>query len=387
MKYLLLISGLLLALVAAIFSVTGLSVLYGGSLMVVSLFVVLEAAKVSIAFAFHTIKVYKVPLTIAMVVLALVTSLGVFAGLNSSFQETAVKLDVARNKELVISNRLERVKNAQESNIDLLKQINEQIASARKALFDPAVSTWMQNGERMSVVDKRQRNVVQDQVKGLEAEKGKLDSLEKVYQDQVSTLEDSITTLKLSQTEFVEAGPLIFISETFDISLGQTSFYFSLLIVLVFDPMALLLVSLFHNWEDTKPVVTSTPDSSDPVASPSISPPVLSVISTPEPEVVLSDPPPPIPPPEFESEEYLDLRTELIPSQPAEEVVTEDDEAMVVDPEPSSQVQTNIYGDYLDLKLAKLMDRILDVPIENRQKFYELLQQGNAEGAEKLITL
>jgi cell division protein FtsL len=251
LKILLGFSALLIAGCAAYFSVTGLGVLFSGASMAVMIMASsLEFAKlVSASYLkqrWSEIGGFnKIYLTLAVGILMFITSLGIFGYLSNAFQQQNLKLQQIQREISVWESKItqDTVQIGQ-----LTKQITELNSNQGKIIGDGKV-----NNRILKSVDNR------------DAQIGKLQDKIGVLQDSVVKFNEKINEIKNNNigTER-EVGGFRFVAEAFGLELNTVVKFFIILIVLVFDPLAIALVIAFNgmmrNKPETKPDNTNNPD-------------------------------------------------------------------------------------------------------------------------------
>lgn len=240
LKVLVGLSAVLVAGCAAYFSVTGLGVLFAGaSLSVMVMAGALELAKLVAATylkqEWDTLKGFnKWYLTISVATLMLITSAGIFGYLSNAFQQQnlsiqKVERDIAVYQTQIDKNEKEidryttqltnqqNIRNSQEANLS--KQIDKDKSTSR-------VSQMIRNADKeITSISKR------------------IDELTK--ENNVSL--DSINSIKNNNIELErEVGGFRFVAEAFNVPLNDVVKFFILIIVLVFDPLAVALIIAFN---------------------------------------------------------------------------------------------------------------------------------------------
>jgi hypothetical protein len=240
LKYLVGLSAIVVAGCAAYFSVTGLGVLFAGA--TVSVMVMagsLEFAKLVAATylkqQWDVIKGFnKWYLAISVATLMLITSAGIFGYLSNAFQQQNLELqkverDIAVYQTQITKNDTEiaryttqlnnqqNIRNSQESNLS--KQIDNNRSTSR-------VSQMIRSADKeIASVSKR------------------IDEL--TIQNNVAL--DSINAIKNNNIELErEVGGFRFVAEAFNVPLNDVVKFFILIIVLVFDPLAVALIIAFN---------------------------------------------------------------------------------------------------------------------------------------------
>jgi hypothetical protein len=240
LKYLVGLSAIIVAGCAAYFSVTGLGVLFAGATVSVMVMAgALEFAKLVAATylkqQWDTIKGFnKWYLATSVATLMLITSAGIFGYLSNAFQQQNLELqkverDIAVYQTQITKNDAEitryttqltnqqNIRNSQESNLS--KQIDKDKSTSR-------VTQMIKTADKeIASVSKR------------------IDEL--TIQNNVAL--DSINSIKNNNIELErEVGGFRFVAEAFNVPLNDVVKFFILIIVLVFDPLAVALIIAFN---------------------------------------------------------------------------------------------------------------------------------------------
>jgi cell division protein FtsL len=233
LKILLGFSALVIAGCAAYFSVTGLGVLFSGASVAVMIMAgSLEFAKlVSASYLkqkWSEIGGFnKIYLTLAVGILMFITSLGIFGYLSNAFQQQNLKLQQIQREISVWESKItqDTIQIGQ-----LSKQITELNQNQGKIIGDGKV-----NNRILKSVDNRDVQI------------GKLQDKIGILQDSVVKFNEKINEIKNNNigTER-EVGGFRFVAEAFGIELNTVVKFFIILIVLVFDPLAIALVIAFN---------------------------------------------------------------------------------------------------------------------------------------------
>ena len=240
LKYLVGISAILIAGTAAYFSVTGLGVLFSGAAIAVMVMAgSLEFAKLVTATylkqKWDEIKGFnKWYLSFSVVVLMLITSAGIFGYLSNAFQQQNLKLDQVQREISVYQNQItkndgeisryttqlnnqQNIRNSQESNLS--KQIDKDKSTSRVT-------------QMIRTADKEISSI-----------SNRIDELTK--QNNIAL--DSINAIKNNNISIErEVGGFRFVAESFGVELNSVVKFFIILIVIVFDPLAIALVIAFN---------------------------------------------------------------------------------------------------------------------------------------------
>jgi len=233
LKFLVGFSALIIAGCAAFFSVTGLGVLFSGASTAVMVMAgSLEFAKLVAATylkqMWDEIKGFnKWYLTIAVGILMMITSAGIFGYLSNAFQAQSLQLQQVDREVLVFSTKIEQ----NNSQITQLNTQLGQLSSTQNTILDKGTV----NNRLLRSIDNKDRQVatVNKKISALQDENAK--NNEKIN-------EIKIKNLDLEK----EVGGFRFIAEAFNIELKNVVKFFIFLIVLVFDPLAIALIIAFN---------------------------------------------------------------------------------------------------------------------------------------------
>ena len=234
---------------AAFYSVSGLSKLFAGAALEVTIMAAsLEVAKLVIASLLYrywsTINKYlRTYLSIAAVVLVLITSMGIYGFLSAAYQDTYRQLTVKENQTAFLTQKkdfyekdvvrydteLERISN----NISTLSNAKATSIQVRDTTISGGVRTTVSTAELR--LAQQRIGVEEENRKTVQAKREvAADSLQK-YQLQILDLENN--------TEVAgELGPLQYLSGLTGAPMDKIINILLLIIIFVFDPLAISLV-------------------------------------------------------------------------------------------------------------------------------------------------
>lgn len=248
LKYAMLGLALAVAGCAAYFSVWGLSQLFAGaSTAVIIMASVLELGKIVTTTALHTYwnklaKTLRVYLAISVVILMIITSAGIYGFLSNAYQSTANKLEIHEG-ELGV---LEAKKGTfEKSVID-----NQKLIDTKTKRLDQLSNLRNNQETRMdNSASNRDRNSVRSDIKSADSEIQKLnaeiDALNArniVLADSINAYNVKVIELKSGSQVAAEVGPLKYIAQLTGIPMASVVNYLILLLIFVFDPLAVALV-------------------------------------------------------------------------------------------------------------------------------------------------
>jgi len=234
---------------AAFYSVFGLSKLFAGAnVEVIIMAGSLEVAKLVIASLLYqywdTInKLLRTYLTIAAIILVIITSMGIYGFLSAAYQDTYQTLLVNENKIEFLENKSTFYEDDIERYDQELKQIMDNISVLSNAksrsiqVKDTSVAGGIRN--TISTVDLR---LAQDRLR-IEEDKRKDVYLKRtVAADSLQKYKLEILQLQNSSDTTSELGPLKYLAGLTGISMDKIINILLLVIIFVFDPLAVSLV-------------------------------------------------------------------------------------------------------------------------------------------------
>ena len=246
--FLIAFSALSISASAAFYSVTGLSKLFAGaSFAVIVMASSLEISKLVIASLLYQYwdklnKGLKIYLTIAVVILILITSAGIYGFLSGAYQETATKSNIIdKQVELlgIKKSSFEKIK----TQYDTEKQsLTENISTLRNALGNNTQSYRDATGNIINYSSSANRKAYEKQLEVAIQKDEQLTSKIQTFNDSIISLETRIVEVQ-SNTELAsELGPLKYLSNITGKSMDTIINYLLLVIIFVFDPLAIALV-------------------------------------------------------------------------------------------------------------------------------------------------
>ncbi len=244
------IAALLVSGSAAFYSVFGLSKLFAGaSTEVLIMAGSLEFAKLVVASLLYqywdTInKILRTYLSVAVIVLMIITSGGIYGFLSGAYQETATKSEFLDKSLLVLQTKQNRFEE-NKTDLSLEKtQLNTTITDLRTSLSSPAqVSYYSEEaGEVITTTSSSTRKALQKELDATILERNSLNIQLEAVQDSIMRIDTELLDLEINNEEQRELGPLKYLSETTGKDMGQVVNWFLLLIIFVFDPLAIAMV-------------------------------------------------------------------------------------------------------------------------------------------------
>ena len=235
------LSALSVSASAAVYSVTGLSMLFAGaSTAVIIMAASLEISKLVIASLLYQYwdkinKILRIYLTVAAAVLILITSAGIYGYLSSAYQKTADQTSIVDSKIASLETKKKLYENTRDG---ILKE--KQSLSELKGILSKGSTTQYTDKKGNLVV--RSNNASIKQIEKASKSDDKLSEKLEVVNDSIFSLENKILETKNTSTAESELGPLKYLSTLTGIAMDRIINWYILVIIFVFDPLAIALV-------------------------------------------------------------------------------------------------------------------------------------------------
>lgn len=242
-------SALSVSISAAFYSVSGLGKMFAGaSLQVMILAGSLELAKLVTASLLYEYwdklgKALKYYLLVATFILIAITSAGIYGFLSSAYQETSFKVE---NQDKSISTLDKRITILQSELVIYEKQVDQKNKRLNQ-ITD--IRSNLQGTQDQLVSQSRSTLSVRQQIKDIDSEIKRIDLEVTTLNDSISSKNNRISLLESQKLEISsnselskEVGPLKYIAKLTGKSLDQIVNWYIIVLMLVFDPLAIALV-------------------------------------------------------------------------------------------------------------------------------------------------
>lgn len=289
----------LIAGTAAYFSVRGIGLLFAGSFLpVVIMASSLEIGKLfAVSFLYRQwymmSKMLRLYLSVAVLLLIAITSLGIFGFLSDAYQHTRNQVNLydskietveannqmLRNKIALAEQASSKSADRQDNNTDRYKQIYDDFVAQQNKTKEQITKRLNTMNEQLSELENSQGGLFSNKDKKIEALKQKqqperetiqkqlndIDNLIKQEYDKFMSKVDQQTTVIVDETDVMslykqidtnnekileyktnikqtDVGSFKFIADSFGLDVDQAVKWFIIMIVVVFDPLAMCLV-------------------------------------------------------------------------------------------------------------------------------------------------
>jgi len=226
---------------AAYYSIIGLSKLFAGvATAVIIMASFLELSKLTLATLLHSYwnqlnKISKIYYIISLVILSILTSAGIYGMLSSGYQETA-------NKDQIVTTQittLETKKKLFEETRDNILKEKQSITNLQGTLSQASTTQYTDKNGNLVV---RSNNAAVRNIESASKSNEKLSAKIDVINDSIFSIENKILAIKTNSTSTSELGPLKYISGLTGVDMDRIINWLLLVIIFVFDPLAIALV-------------------------------------------------------------------------------------------------------------------------------------------------
>ena len=244
------LSALSVSASAAFYSVFGLSKLFAGaSMQIIIMAGSLEVAKLVVASLLYQYwnsinKLLRAYFVIATFILMIITSGGIYGYLSGAYQETSTQSEFLDKQVAVIEQKQIRFKE-QKSDLKIEKAaVVKSISDLRIALSNPAQVQYIDrnSGQLITTSSSSARRALQSEVKTSISERDNIDLRLNAVTDSIATLDVSILDAQINNESARELGPLKYMAELTNQPMASIVNWFMILIIFVFDPLAIAMV-------------------------------------------------------------------------------------------------------------------------------------------------
>jgi len=235
---------------AAYYSVVGLSIVFVGvAIPVIIMGTFLEISKIAIATYLHdkwkeTYGALKIYMTTALITLSIITSLGIYGLLSTGFQGNIAKLEISEKQ---VKNVEVKKKRFEEIKTELTKEkitLDGDITKLRDGLSTNTTTQTVdqKTGQLITRANNANRKSFEGQLKEAQTRRDTISKRIDGYNDSITKLDVKILDMQSQDINSSELGAIKYVSELLDWDIKRTANLFILILIFVFDPLAITLV-------------------------------------------------------------------------------------------------------------------------------------------------
>jgi len=242
------LSALSVSASAAFYSVSGLSKLFAGAAFAVIVMAAsLEVAKLVIASLLYQYRknlprLLKYYLSVACLVLILITSMGIYGFLSAAYQETAALAGNVDAQIALIETKRDNIKEQLAVYSDEKTSINNAVSDLRSGLSNNVIQYTDTLGNVLTTTSSSTRRALEKQLDQAIERQTEINSRVDNLNQQLFDYETEIVEVTTNNNVAGELGPLKYLSGLTGKPMDQIINWLLLTIIFVFDPLAIALV-------------------------------------------------------------------------------------------------------------------------------------------------
>ena len=233
---------------AAFYSISGLSKLFAGAAFAVIVMAAsLEIAKLVIASLLYQYrknlpKFLKYYLSIACVVLILITSMGIYGFLSAAYQETSARAGNIDSQITLIEVKRDNIQSQLVVYNEEKTSINNAVSNLRLGLSNNKIQYTDTSGNIVTTTSSSTRRALEKQLDQAIGRQDIINTKVDILNEKLFKYETEIVEVKTSDNVSSELGPLKYLSGLTGFPMDRIINWLLLTIIFVFDPLAIALV-------------------------------------------------------------------------------------------------------------------------------------------------
>ena len=187
-------------------------------------------------------KLLRIYLTIAASVLILITSIGIYGFLSAAYQETASKAGNIEAQVTLVETKRDNIKSQLEVYNTEKTNIDKAVSDLRAGLSNNVIQYTDKNGNVVTTTSSATRKALEKQLDQAIIRQTDLNSKVDILNEQLFGYETEIVEISTDPELAGELGPLKYLSNLTGVSMDRIINWLLLVIIFVFDPLAIALV-------------------------------------------------------------------------------------------------------------------------------------------------
>ena len=243
------LTAIAIALVAAFFSVYGIATLFAGAFVLTAFMATtLEIGKlVAVTYLYRywskTQKWLAIYLSVATLVLMLITSMGIFGYLSAAYQKSSLEFKANQEKIVMVEGQKGYL-------VDKITQAKSRIDTLNKmrALLESRMNESLTNAflSRSPIQLKQLNDQTAEMIKTADAtiasEQGNIQKTT----DEIGKIDQQVNEMKFASANKKDIRTFQFVADQFGMTLDKVAKWFILTIIFVFDPLAIALILAYN---------------------------------------------------------------------------------------------------------------------------------------------
>ena len=243
------VSALSISLSSAYYSVYGLGALFAGAALQIMIMAgTLEFAKVVLAGFLHRFWkdlpiLLRSYLSVAVVTLIVISSMGIYGYLASAYQNSSIELGNVQDRIEVLEGR----KNRYTQQIASINEERQGLTSTILTLSQGLTGNTIQyvdpeSGQLITTQSSAARNILQQQLNSARDRESLMSAQVDAFSDSLIALDNRVFEVKDASSATRNLGPLLFLSQVSGMSMDKVVNILIVVIMLVFDPLAVTMI-------------------------------------------------------------------------------------------------------------------------------------------------
>jgi len=243
------LTSLFIASCAAFFSIIGIGMLFSGSSIAAMIMAgSLELGKlVATSFLYRywnkTKGFLKGYLTVAVFVLMIITSLGIFGYLSSAYQQSSLENALIENKIKMVEEQKISVKDKIVSSKTRISNVTQLRNSQEDRLNQSMTNTLIaRNPIQLKQIQQQTQDLIEESEKNIQIENERIQK----STDELQTLDAQINKLKMEMGSKKDVQTFKFVADEFGVNINKVAKWFIVALISVFDPLAVCLLLAYN---------------------------------------------------------------------------------------------------------------------------------------------
>lgn len=243
------ISALFVAIIAAFFSIMGIGMLFSGAFISATLMASsLEFGKLTATTFLYrywnkTSKWLRSYLIVAVLALMAITSIGVFGWLSAAYQGSSLKYEITQQQISVLEGQKTQLDSQSDISTNRIKELSALRSSQEARMSEVLNNTVLaRNPTQFRQVQEQNLQLIRDTESSVSTEQKKLESL----RGQRLDIDKRIADIRMENIKTKDVVTFQFVADSIGLSLNTTVKWFIVVIIVVFDPLAVCLLLSYN---------------------------------------------------------------------------------------------------------------------------------------------
>jgi len=243
------ITAIVIALVAAFFSVYGIATLFAGAFLLTAVMASsLEVGKlVAVTFLYRywekTQGFLRMYLAIATVVLMLVTSMGIFGYLSAAYQKSAIEFKTNQEKIVMVESQKGFYTSAIAQSETRMKSLVDMRVMQEVRLSEAMTNAFLsRNPIQLKQLQDQTVTLINQVNEEIKAENGQI----RTNQAKIMSIGEEVNQMKFQAAGKKDIQTFQFVAQEFGTTLDKVAKWFIFTLIFVFDPLAVALILAYN---------------------------------------------------------------------------------------------------------------------------------------------